>query len=57
MFGSNFPVDSLCARFPDILEGCREALAECSPVEQEAFFAGTARRVYALAEPNSTGTA
>ncbi len=57
MFASNFPVDSLCARYTDILEGCREALAEFPEAEQQAFFAGSARRVYALPEPNRPGAA
>ncbi|GJD52757.1 hypothetical protein OPKNFCMD_5524 [Methylobacterium crusticola] len=49
MFGSNFPVDSLCATLPEILGGMKAIAAPLPPAEQEAFFAGTARRVYALA--------
>ena len=48
MFGSNFPVDSLCATLPDILDGMAVIIAPLPPAEQEAFFGGTARRVYDL---------
>jgi len=48
MFGSNFPVDSLCATFREILDGMTEILSPLPMDEQEAFFAGTARRVYGL---------
>ena len=48
MFGSNFPVDSLCATLTEILDGMTTITAPLSPAEQEAFFAGTARRVYDL---------
>ncbi len=49
MFGSNFPVDSLCARFEEIMDGMRHILAEYPPETQSAFFQGTARRVYRTA--------
>lgn len=49
MFGSNFPVDSLCASYDEILSGFKTILADHPGEEQQAFFAGTARRVYALA--------
>lgn len=48
MFGSNFPVDGLCATLTEILDGFAAILAPL-PVETQArFFAGTAREVYAL---------
>lgn len=50
MFGSNFPVDSLCGTLPDIIAGFRAILAPLAAEEQHAFFCGTARRVYALPE-------
>jgi predicted TIM-barrel fold metal-dependent hydrolase len=50
MFGSNFPVDSLCACFADIVNGFRAILANTPDTSQHAFFAQTARRVYRLAE-------
>ena len=46
MFGSNFPVDRLCASFAEIMQGMREILAVYSAEEQDAFFCGTARRFY-----------
>ncbi|MBV8650772.1 MAG: amidohydrolase [Alphaproteobacteria bacterium] len=46
MFGSNFPVDSLCASFDAILSGFKTILAPLPEKEQAAFFNGTARRVY-----------
>jgi predicted TIM-barrel fold metal-dependent hydrolase len=48
MFGSNFPVDSLCAPLPTIVHGFRAILAELPDAAQAAFFAGTARRIYRL---------
>ena len=49
MFGSNFPVDSLCATFGEILDGFKAILSPMKRAEQEGFFYGTARRVYRLA--------
>ncbi len=46
MFASNFPVDSLCASFDEILTGFKTILSPLSHGEQEMFFNGTARRVY-----------
>ena len=48
MFGSNFPVDSLCASYDEILTGFKMILADQPCADQQAFFAGTARRVYLL---------
>ena len=48
MFGSNFPVDSLCATLPEIIQGFKTILAPLGLDEQERFFAGTARRIYGL---------
>jgi predicted TIM-barrel fold metal-dependent hydrolase len=48
MFGSNFPVDSLCADFGEILDGFKMILSPMRQTEQEAFFCGTARQVYRL---------
>ena len=48
MFGSNSPVDSLCAWLDEILDGFATILAPLPEAEQEAFFAATARRVYEL---------
>ena len=48
MFGSNFPVDSLCATLPDILDGMTTITAPLPPAEQAAFFGETAGRVYDL---------
>lgn len=53
MFGSNFPVDSLCADLDTILSGFKTILAPLPEAEQAAFFGGTARRVYRPAEPAS----
>jgi predicted TIM-barrel fold metal-dependent hydrolase len=48
MFGSNFPVDSLCAGFAEIVTGMQRILAGYERDAQAAFFGGTARRVYRL---------
>jgi predicted TIM-barrel fold metal-dependent hydrolase len=46
MFGSNFPVDSLCATYGEIMTGFRSILAPLPLEQQEAFFCTTASRVY-----------
>ena len=51
MFGSNFPVDGLCASLPEIIAGMKEIVAPLPVAEQDAFFHGTARRVYRPVEP------
>ncbi|HKM62435.1 MAG TPA: amidohydrolase family protein [Acidisphaera sp.] len=51
MFGSNFPVDSLCARFDEIMLGMRRILARYTREEQAAFFCDTARRIYRTSQP------
>lgn len=50
MFGSNVPVDSLCAPLTEIIAGFKAILAPLAASDQARFFAGTARRVYRLAE-------
>ena len=51
MFGSNFPVDSLCARFDEIVVGVQRIMAAYPRAAQAAFFAETAQRVYRIASP------
>jgi len=46
MFGSNFPVDSLCASFQNIFDGFRQIVAPWSDADQRAMFWETAVRVY-----------
>jgi predicted TIM-barrel fold metal-dependent hydrolase len=53
MFGSNFPVDGLCATFTEIVDGFKAILAPFPRAEQQAFFCDTARRVYRLATPSN----
>ncbi|MGY2049712.1 amidohydrolase family protein [Methylobacterium sp. JK268] len=53
MFGSNFPVDSLCADLAPMIDGFRTIVAPLPDAEQEAFFIGTARRIYGLAAAGS----
>ncbi|MET9230875.1 amidohydrolase family protein [Lentzea sp. NPDC003310] len=48
MFGSDWPVCLLAATYDEWLGAARELVAELSPGEQDAIFAGTARRVYSL---------
>ncbi|HEY2444070.1 MAG TPA: amidohydrolase family protein [Streptosporangiaceae bacterium] len=48
MFGSDWPVCTLTARYADVLAAARALTAALSPAEQSAVFAGTARRVYRL---------
>jgi len=46
MFGSNFPVDGLCAPYRTIFDGIRTIVADRPMAEQHALFFETARRVY-----------
>jgi predicted TIM-barrel fold metal-dependent hydrolase len=48
MFASNFPVDSLCGSFRDIVEGFGRAVADRPASEQAALFRDNARRIYRL---------
>jgi L-fuconolactonase len=48
MFGSDWPVSSLAASYGQVHALYRELTARLSPAQQDAIFAGTARRVYQL---------
>jgi L-fuconolactonase len=48
MFGSDWPVCTLAATYPDVLAAARDLTAGLSPAEREAVFAGTATSVYGL---------
>lgn len=48
MFGSDWPVSTLYARYADVYAGARSLTTALSPAEREAIFSGTARRVYRL---------
>jgi L-fuconolactonase len=48
MFGSDWPVSTLHARYADIHAAARSLTAELSQAERQAIFNGTARRVYRL---------
>lgn len=48
MFASNYPVDSLCARFDTILAGFRAAIADRSEAEQMLLLGGNAARIYRI---------
>ncbi len=48
MFGSNFPVEKLWARYADEVEATRASIADLSPDEQHQVFYATAERVYRL---------
>lgn len=48
MFGSDWPVSSLTAPYPEILGMYGELVADLSPLERHAILEGTARRVYGL---------
>lgn len=52
MFASNFPVDSLCARFAVIFGGFEAIVSGFTPAEQDALFVENARRIYAIGEGN-----
>lgn len=46
MFASNFPVDSLCGTFSDIIYGFKQISSIFDRSEQEFLFCKTARRIY-----------
>jgi L-fuconolactonase len=48
MFGSDWPVSSLAAPYSEVHALYRELTAQLSAADQDAIFAGTARRVYQL---------
>lgn len=48
MFASNFPVDSLCARFADLYGGFRDIVKDFGALEQRALFHDNAVRIYAM---------
>ena len=48
MFGSDWPVSSLGVPYGDVVAAARKLTRDLSPSEQEAIFAGTARRVYRI---------
>lgn len=50
MFASNFPVDSLVARFETIFEGFDTITRGFSETERSAMFRDTARRIYRMEE-------
>jgi predicted TIM-barrel fold metal-dependent hydrolase len=49
LFGSNFPIEKLWTRYPDLIDAYQAATAELSPTEREHVFSRTAARVYRLA--------
>lgn len=48
MFGSNYPVDSLCASFQEIFDGFAACVADFSAQEQAQLFVENARRIYRI---------
>ena len=48
LFASNFPVDSLCARFDTIFSGFKAIVADLDPADQRRLFHDNAVRVYRL---------
>ena len=53
MFGSDWPVCTLAASYPGVLEAARDLTAELSPAERQAVFSGTAKRAYGLVTAGS----
>ena len=48
MFGSDWPVCTLAASYPDVLAAARTLTEQLSPAEHEAVFCGTATAAYGL---------
>ena len=49
MFGSDWPVSTLAAGYPQVVETAMELTSELTQAEREAVFGGTATEVYGLA--------
>jgi predicted TIM-barrel fold metal-dependent hydrolase len=50
MFGSNYPVDSLCASFKDIFQGFAQIVSDFTAQERRRLFHDNAVRVYRMPE-------
>jgi predicted TIM-barrel fold metal-dependent hydrolase len=50
MFESNYPVDALSCGYGNLWNAFKRLAAEASDGERDALFAGTAARVYRIAE-------
>jgi predicted TIM-barrel fold metal-dependent hydrolase len=48
MFGSNYPVDSLCASFEDIFRGFADIVADLSAPDRRKLFHDNALRIYRM---------
>ena len=48
LFGSNFPIEKLWCRYPDLIDAYRRATVAMNEAEQAAIFSGTATRIYRL---------
>lgn len=55
MFGSNYPVDSLCAPFQAIFDGFAAIVADFSAQERAQLFVENARRVYRILPARAPG--
>ena len=49
MFGSDWPVSTLAAGYPQVVETAMQLTAELTEAEREAVFGGTATKIYGLA--------
>lgn len=56
MFGSDWPVSTLCASYLQVVDALRKALGPLSADETDQIFRRTAERVYGLETPRSTAT-
>lgn len=54
MWGSDWPVSTLVADHTTVLATTQAALADLSPTERDAVFAGTAARTYLVERPSQT---
>jgi len=57
MFGSDWPVSTLCAPYPRVVEALREALRPIGAEASAQIFGGTAARFYRLPAAGSGATA
>jgi predicted TIM-barrel fold metal-dependent hydrolase len=48
MFGSNYPVDSLCVSYPNIFQSFEAFVSDFSAQEKAQLFVENARRLYRI---------
>jgi predicted TIM-barrel fold metal-dependent hydrolase len=48
VFGTNWPVDRMFSSYPDLVDAYAAIIADFTPAEQRAMFAGNAERLFRI---------